>query len=154
MLKVPEELFKREFEKVEIGISTLNFFPKDNLEKEQIGYGYDQSCTESSKWFGKEFVVIGQDSGFGNPIIAKVDETEIPVFTLFNDDKTSVEKIANSFEQYIGVLSKIKKTDLYRRDEINNLLDEIENIVPENSYYYWENLINSAFDFFTDFYEE
>ena len=43
MLKVPEKLFNREFEEVEIGISTLNFFPKDNLEKEQIGYGYDQS---------------------------------------------------------------------------------------------------------------
>lgn len=150
MLKVPEKLFNREFEKVEIGISTLNFFPKDNLEKEQIGYGYDQNRAESPKWFGKEFVVIGKDSGLGDPIIAKVDETEIPVFTMFNDDKTSVEKVADSFEQYMGVLSMIKNTDLYRRDKINNLLDEIEAIVPENSLYYWEELINSAFDYLVD----
>ena len=60
MLKVPEKLFNREFKKVEIGISTLNFFQKDNLEKEQIGYGYDQSNAESQNWFGKEFVVIGK----------------------------------------------------------------------------------------------
>ena len=36
MLKVPEKLFNKKIEKVEIGISTMNFFPKDNLEKEQI----------------------------------------------------------------------------------------------------------------------
>lgn len=150
MLKVPEKLFNREFEKVEIGISTLSFFPKDNLEKEQIGYGYDQSNAESPKWFGKEFVVIGKDSSLGDPIIAKVDETEIPVFTMFNDDKTSVEKVADSFEQYMGVLSMIKETDLYRRDKIIDLLDEIEAIVPKNSLYYWEELINSAYDYLVD----
>ena len=150
MLKVPEKLFNREFEKVEIGISTLNFFPKDNLEKEQIGYGYDQNRAESPKWFGKEFVVIGKDSGLGDPIIAKVDETEIPVFTMFNNDKASVEKVADSFEQYMGVLGMIKKTDLYRKDKIIDLLDEIEGIVPQNSLYYWEELINSAFDYLVD----
>ena len=106
MLKVPEKLFNREFEEVEIGISTLNFFPEDNLEKEQIGYGYDQSNAESPKWFGKEFVVIGKNTSLGNPIIAKVDEAEIPVFTMFDDDKTSVEKVADSFEQYMGLLWK------------------------------------------------
>ena len=149
MLKVPEKLFNREFEEVEIGISTMSFFPKDNLEKEQIGYGYDQG-TAKPTWFGKEFVVIGKNTSLGNPIIAKVDEAEIPVFTMFDDDKTSVEKVADSFEQYMGVLGKIKKTDLYRKDKINDLLDEIEGIVPENSLYYWENLINSAFDYYTD----
>ena len=149
MLKVPEKLFNREFEEVEIGISTMSFFTKDNLEKEQIGYGYDQG-TAKPTWFGKEFVVIGKDLNQGDPIIAKVDETEIPVFTMFNDDKTSVEKVADSFEQYMGVLSMIKKTDLYRRDKINDLLDEIEAIVPENSLYYWEELINSAYDYLVD----
>lgn len=149
MLEVPEKLFKREFEKVEIGISTLNFFPKDNLEKEQIGYGYDQGAAKS-KWLGKEFVVIGKDSNQGDPIIAKVDETAIPVFTMFNDDKTSVEKVADSFEQYMGVLGMIKQTDLYRKDKIIDLLDEIEEIVPKNSLYYWENLVNSAYNYFAD----
>ena len=69
---------------------------------------------------------------------------------MFNDDKTSVEKVADSFEQYMGVISMIKKTDLYRRDKINDLLDEIEAIVPENSLYYWEELINSAYDYLVD----
>ena len=150
MLEVPEKLFNREFEKVEIGISTLNFFPKDNLEKEQIGYGYEQNKENSSNWLGKEFVVIGKNSALGDPIIAKVDETEIPVFTMFNDDKTQVEKVADSFEQYMGVLSMIKGTDLYRRDKIIDLLDEIEEIVPKKSLYYWEDLINSAYNYLTD----
>lgn len=150
MLEVPEKLFNREFEKVEIGISTLNFFPKDNLEKEQIGYGYDLNNVQSNNWFGKEFVVIGKDSCLGDPIIAKVDEAEIPVFTIFNNDKTSIEKVADSFEQYMGVLSMIKETDLYRRDKIIDLLDEIEEIVPQKSLYYWEDLINSAYNYLAD----
>lgn len=152
MLEIPEKLFNREFEKVEIGISTLNFFPKDNLEKEQIGYGYDQNNVNASNRLSKEFVVIGKNLSFGDPIIAKVDETEIPVFTMFKDDKTTnnIEKIANSFEQYMGVLSMIKETDLYRKDKIIELLDEIEEIVPQNSLYYWEDLINSAYNYLTD----
>ena len=32
----------------------------------------------------------------------------------------------------------------YRKDKIIDLLDEIEGIVPQNSLYYWEDLINSA----------
>ena len=150
MLNVPEKLFNREFEEVEIGISTLNFFQKDNLAKEQIGYGYDQSNAEAKNWFGKEFVVIGKNTSLGSPIIAKVDEAEIPVFTMFENDKSSVERVADSFEQYMGVLGMIKKTDLYRKDRIIELLDEIEGIVPQNSLYYWEDLINSAFDYYTD----
>lgn len=150
MLEVPEKLFNREFEKVEIGISTLNFFPKDNLEKEQIGYGYEQSKQNASDILGKEFVVIGKNITLGDPIIAKVDEAEIPVFTMFNDDKTQVEKVADSFEQYMGVLSMIKDTDLYRKDKIIDLLDDIEEIVPKKSLYYWEDLINSAYDYLTD----
>ncbi len=152
MLEVPEKLFNREFEKVEIGISTLNFFPKDNLEKEQIGYGYEQRKENSSNCLGKEFVVIGKNLSFGDPIIAKVDEAEIPVFTMFNEDNTSatIEKVADSFEQYMGVLSMIKETDLYRRDRINDLLDELEEIVPKKSLYYWEDLINSAYNYLTD----
>ena len=44
----------------------------------------------------------------------------------------------------------IKKTDLYRKDKIIDLLDEIEGIVPQNSLYYWEGLINSAYDYYSD----
>ena len=37
-----------------------------------------------------------------------------------------------------------------RKDKIIDLLDEIEGIVPQNSLYYWEDLINSAYDYYAD----
>ena len=69
---------------------------------------------------------------------------------MFNKDKTTLEKVADSFEQYMGVLSMIDNADLYRTDKVNDLLDEIEEIVPEKSLYYWEDLINSAHNYLTD----
>lgn len=154
MINVPEKIFNRDFEEIDVGISTLTFFKKDELDDAQIGYKYDNNRETIKEWKGEEFVVIGNDSALGDPIIAKIDEEEIPVYSMFHDDWSSFEKIAESFEQYIGVLEMIEKTDLHRRDKIIDLLDEIEEIVPEDSYYYWEDLINSAFDFFSDSYEE
>ncbi len=150
MLEVPVKVFNREFENIEIGISRFQFFPKENLDEAQIGYQYDKNRVESKNWIGKEFIVIGEDTGLNDPIIAKVDETQIPIYTMFNKDKTTLEKVADSFEQYMGVLSMIDNADLYRTDKVNDLLDEIEEIVPEKSLYYWEDLINSAHNYLTD----
>lgn len=154
MINVPEKIFNRNFEEVDFGLSTLSFYKKDEIEDAQIGFRYDNEKNEIKQWKGKEYVVIGNDSALGDPIIAKVDETEIPIYSMFHDDWNSFEMVAESFEQYMGILEMIEKTDLHRRDKIIDLLDEIEEIVPENSYYYWEDLINSAFDFFADVYEE
>ncbi|MBQ7410480.1 MAG: hypothetical protein IJW20_03755 [Clostridia bacterium] len=154
MINVPEKIFDRNFEEVDVGVSTLSFYKKDEIEDAQIGFRYDNNKKEIKKWKGKEYVVIGNDSALGDPIIAKVDEKDIPIYSMFHDDWSSFEKVAESFEQYIGILEMIEKTDLHRRDKIIDLLDDIEEIVPEASYYYWKDLINSAFDFFADVYEE
>ena len=150
MINVPEKIFNREFEEIDVGMSTLSFFKKEDLEKAQIGYKYDNKKDSIKNWKGEEFVVIGNDSALGDPIIAKVDEEEIPIYSMFHDDWSSFERVAESFEQYMGILEMIDKTDLHRRDKIIDLLDEIEEIVPEESYYYWEDLINSAHNYLTD----
>lgn len=154
MIDVPEKIFNRNFEEVEVGVSTLYFFKKDELENAQVGFRYDNNKKEIKKWKGKEYVVIGNDTALGDPIIAKVDDKEIPIYSMYHDDWGTFEKVAESFEQYMGILEMIEKTDLHRRDKIIDLLDDIEEIVPQDSYYYWEDLINSAFDYFTDAYEE
>lgn len=154
MINVPEKIFDRNFEEVDVGVSTFSFYKKDEIEDAQIGFRYDNNKKEIKGWKGKEYVVIGNDSALGDPIIAKVDEKELTIYSMFHDDWNSFEKVAESFEQYIGILEMIDKTDLHRRDKIIDLLDDIEEIVPENSYFYWKDLINSAFDFFADVYEE
>lgn len=154
MINVPEKIFNRNFEEVDVGGSVLTFYKKDEIENAQIGFRYDNNKKEIKRWKGNEYVVIGNDSTLGDPIIAKIDEKDIPIYNMFHNDWSSFEKVAESFEQYLGILEMIGNTDLYRRDKIIDLLDDIEEIVPKGSYYYWEDLINSAFDFLADAYEE
>ena len=111
MINVPEKIFNREFEEIDVGMSTLSFFKKEDLEKAQIGYKYDNKKDSIKNWKGEEFVVIGNDSALGDPIIAKVDEEEIPIYSMFHDDWSSFERVAESFEQYMGILEMIDKTD-------------------------------------------
>ena len=69
---------------------------------------------------------------------------------MFGNDKTTMEKVADSFEGYVNVLNMIDNTDLYRKDKINNLMNDIEKIVPQNSMYYWNGLVNDAFNYLVD----
>ena len=147
MLEVPSKIFNRKLDEVEIGVSTISLFSKDELDEAQKGYRVDAKNNENKEWIGKEFVVIGNDSCCGAPIIAKVDEEQIPVFSMFHDDWKSLGKVAESFEQYVDVLGMIKETDLYRSDKIAALKNKIKNVVPEESMYYWEDLISAAFDY-------
>lgn len=150
MLEVPKKIFNRKFEELEVGVNRLSFFSEENLEKAQKGYRYDSNNNENSKWIGKEFVIIGNNMSLNEPIIAKTDDENIPIYNMVQDGLGSIEKIADSFDQYMEVLNLIKGTDLYRKDKIIDLLDNIEEKVPEKSMYYWEDLINSAYNFLTD----
>lgn len=150
MLEIPENIFNRNFETIELGANKISFFKKENLEKEQIGYRFDDTKTESKDWFGKEFLVIGKEESSRNPIIAKTNDEKIPIYMMFGNDKTTMEKVADSFEGYVNVLNMIDKTDLYRKDKINNLMSDIEKIVPQSSMYYWNGLVNDAFNYLVD----
>ena len=150
MLEIPENIFNRNFETIELGANNISFFKKENLEKEQIGYRFDNTKAESKDWFGKEFLVIGKEESSRNPIIAKTNDEKIPIYMMFGNDKTTMEKVADSFEGYVNVLNMIDKTDLYRKDKINNLMSDIEKIVPLSSMYYWNGLVNDAFNYLVD----
>ena len=150
MLEIPENIFNRNFETIELGSNSISFFKKENLEKEQIGYRFDSEKSELKDWFGKEFLVIGKEELSRNPIIAKTNDKKTPIYMMFGNDKTTMEKVANSFEEYVNVLNMIDNTDLYRKDKINNLMNNIEKIVPQNSMYYWNGLVNNAFYYLAD----
>ena len=150
MLEIPENIFNRNFETIELGANNISFFKKENLEKEQIGYRFDNTKAESKDWFGTEFLVIGKEESSRNPIIAKTNDEKIPIYMMFGNDKTTMEKVADSFEGYVNVLNMIDNTYLYRKDKINNLMNDIEKIVPQNSMYYWNGLVNDAFNYLVD----
>ena len=150
MINIPNKIFERNINDIEIGVSEIHLYSREEINEAQIGYQIDSNGNEIKEWIGSNYVVIGNDSCCGDPIIAKIDEEELPVYSMFNDDWSSLELIANSFKQYISILERIDNTDLEDKDECKNILENIKNIVPSVSYDYWEVLIKSAYEFLTD----
>ena len=149
-MEIPECILYKNLKDFEFGTNNLSFFTKEDLAKEQIGFRFDNEQNEKKDWFGKEFLVIGKEINNKNPIIAKTNEPNIPIYMMFDNDKTTIEKVANSYEEYAKVLKMIENTDLYRKDKISCLINSIEEYVPSNSMYYWNDLINSAYNYLVD----
>lgn len=150
MLEIPNKLFEIDINDVEIGVSEIHLYGKDEIEQGQEGYRYNgKTKKEIKEWIGNEYIVIGDDSCCGDPIIAKIDEKDIPIYAMFHDDWTTLNKVSDSIEQYADILKMIDETDLENKDEINVLLEKIKQIVP-NYFEYWNDLIMLAYDFYTE----
>ncbi len=145
MLKIPEKIFNSGINDVRIGLGTIHIYNKEEIEKAQAGYRYDEKTGEPIyEWFGDEFVVIGYVSCGDLPIIAKIDEEEIPIYCMFNDNWAAIETIAVSFEQFISFLKKVEATNLINKEECKKLTDEIEKELTRTSTY-WSALIDYAY---------
>jgi len=151
MLKVPDKIFNIDINDIEVGISEIHIYTKDEIEEAQAGYRYNGVSKEKNEeWIGEEYIVIGNDSCCGDPIIAKIDEEEIKIYSMFNDDWSSLQLIASTFEQFINFLKKIDETNLEDKEECKRLLEQIKTDLPNEAYDYWEGLIVAAYEFLTD----
>jgi len=154
MLKLPDKLFDIDTNDIEIGSSTIHLYEKDKIEKMQRGYRYNGLTGEPIEdWFGDAYVVIGVETCCGDPIIAKIDEEDLPIYYMFHDDWSTLQKVANSLEQFINMLKKINNTYLETEEEYEELINDIKKEVPNTSYDYWESIIELAYDF-AEFEEE
>lgn len=71
MLEIPEKLFNIDVNDIEVGLSEFHMYRKDEIEEAQAGYRYDELTGEPIEdWIGEEYIVIGNDSCCGGPIIA------------------------------------------------------------------------------------
>lgn len=150
-LNVPNKIFNREINDLEMGLSDIHLCSKDEIEDAQAGYRYNGLTGEVIEdWFGDEYIVIGDDSCCGDPIIAKVDEEEIPMYYMFHDDWDSLQKISNSFDEFLDVLKMIDSIDLRDKESCKKLLEDIRKKAKLESYDYWDSLITTSFEFLTD----
>lgn len=151
MLNLPDELFNIDINDVEIGLTDIHIYGRDEIEEAQAGYRYNGLTGEPiEEWFGEEYIVVGNDSCCGDPIIAKIDEEEIPIYYMFHDDWSTLRLIAISLKQFTNTLKDIKKIDLENKEQCKQLLEYIEKTLPNEAYGYWEGLIASAYEFLTD----
>ncbi len=146
-MSVLDKLFERNINEVEIGLSNIHLYSKEELEEAQIGYRVDNNGNPIRDWIGENYLVVGNDSAYGDPIIVDLSDEELTVYSMFHDDWKSLRKIANSFSQYINILNKIDKVDLSNEQEKNKLISNILEIIPKEGIEYWNSIIQVAYEF-------
>ena len=151
MEKLPKKLFERDIESVNCGLSDIYFFKENSIEKEQAGYRFNGLTGEPiEEWIGDNYYVIGIDSCCGDPIIVDVSKEELPIYYMFHDDWSSLQLIAESFDQFLEILHLIDDNDFDYEEGKDELIAKIKEICPEEGYDYWEGLIQSGFEFYND----
>ena len=150
MIDVPSKIFDRDINKVDMGLSDIYLCSKDEIEDAQIGFRVDNEGNPIKEWIGDNYVVIGDDSCCGDPIITDVSNDKLPVYTMFHDDWSTLQQIATDFDQYIEILHKIDDTDLRDENEKNELISFIKDIVPEEGIEYWDAAIRAGYEFLND----
>lgn len=148
---IPEKIFDRKINDIRIGVNDIHLYSQDEINDAQAGYRYNGMTGEVIKdWIGDEYLIIGNDSCCGDPIIIKTDEDKLPVFTMFHDDWEMITKIADSFEEYVSILEEISKINLKDEANCRDLLSRINEQVKEEYYDYWEDLIWGTYEFLVD----
>ena len=147
---ISKELFKRDISDIEIGVSVIHLYSEDEFENAQIGYRKNKNGEEITDWIGDNYYVIGHDSCCGDPIVVDASDKNYPVYSLFHDDWSALDKITNSFKDYQEILKTIDNTTLKTEDDADALVSKIAKIAPKEGYDYWEALILSAYEFLSD----
>ena len=135
---------------IEVGAHNLCMYSREDLDEAQVGFRVDAEGNKLDNWIGDEYFVIGYDSGNGNPIIVKVDEEQIPVYTMKKDNKKSLRLIVDTYDEFIDILKLIEATNLYKKEDCQNLLIQTYVQIPDEAHNFWTLLIAEAYEFYTD----
>jgi hypothetical protein len=150
MLDIPNKIFDVNIKNINAGLSDIYLYTKDEIEDAQIGFRVDNKGNKIEDWIGDNYVVIGNDSCCGDPIITDLSNEKLPVYNMFHDDWSSLRQISIDFEQYIEILNKIDEADIGNENEKDKLISYIKAIVPEEGIEYWESLIQVGYEFLND----
>lgn len=150
---VKDKLLEDTYKKME-NLKELNFkygniiyFSKENIDEGQQGYRYNALTKERIEDWPDNFIIVGVDNSIGDggePIILKVDETNLPVYHFENGDWNYPTIIADNFDDYIKINNKIfEYLENIKKQNINetyfhNLTKEISRISDN---YYWMELL-------------
>lgn len=135
---------------IEMGVNNFYLYPREEFDEAQKGYRIDSDGNPIEDWIGDEYYIIGYDSCEGDPIIVNAKDERVPVYTMCHDDWSTLELIVDTYEEFINILKLIENTNLYDREECQNLLIQIYIQIPDEAHNYWTMLISGAYEFYTD----
>jgi len=111
----------------------IEIIDSDSFESSQDGYRFNSITNKPiddwNKMVGKNFYVIGSETNLGDPIIADAGTQGFPIYFMMHDDWESLEKVANSFDEFILNLKTIDKMindERQNRSEIRKLVRKLD----------------------------
>lgn len=110
MINIPYQIFDRNINEVNISFNGIYLFSKDEIHEAQLGFTIGPDGNDNPDWLeliGTNCLIIGIDTCCGDPIFIDTDDKELPVYSVFHDDWDMVDKIANSFQQFLNILTDI-----------------------------------------------
>lgn len=141
-----KEKLKRVFEVqpnyLELAYNDLSIGDIEEFDDMQLGFRVDEKGNSISEWIGNEYYVVGFESACGDPILVKSDEKELSIYFMIHDDWSTLEKIANSVEDFSKILDIISQYDMQDEKEAEKLIKKIEKIAPKGCTY-WTILIKT-----------
>lgn len=114
----------------------------DDFNQAQEGYRFNPLKNEPiDDWntlVGEKYYVIGFDKDLGDPIIADAGTEGFPIYSMMHDDWESLEKIANSFDEFINNLKSIENiinTPNQDRSTIRKFVRKLDKENNTNDFY-------------------
>ena len=111
----------------------IEFVDPEDFDYAQEGYRFNPKTNEQIEdWneiVGENFYVIGNETDLGDPIIADAGTEGFPVYFMMHDDWESIEKIANSFDEFVANLKAIEeliKVPNQDRETIKNFIETLD----------------------------
>jgi hypothetical protein len=102
------------FAEVSFGCGGLKLFAPEELEEGQVGYSRSQEgksfCDGAPGSWKPEWIVIGYDTGLGDPIILDTSAPELPVMTAMHGEGSwEPQVIARSLEDFAAALRAFRQ---------------------------------------------
>ena len=146
-MNIPKSLFTRSMEDLSLERAELHFFSEEEIEDAQIGYRVDSDGNPIPEWRGDNYLVFGEDTFIGDPLIVDTADKNMPVYSMFHDDWSNFVKVANSYKQFFELLDKVKSSNLADEATKDNLIAEIKGLVPEEEKGgFWFGLIQNQYE--------
>jgi hypothetical protein len=141
---------------VSLGYDRFCLFDVDNIKNGQIGYSVDREgnslTTEQRGSWQANWLVIGFQENCGDPFFIDIASDEFPVYTSINGGEWDLTMVADSYTNFIEILTNLKKLSKDREnpvkletkpisiEEEQRFIDGVEAKNIKTEIWYWENL--------------
>ena len=107
----------------------LGIYGEKVFDEIQLGYRVDANGFKNKEWLGNQYFIVGGYGGFGDSLVVDVSDDNFPIYALEHDNWDNFEKISNSFEDFVKIISLIESVDFSNKEQCEKLKMDISKII-------------------------